>query len=258
MAEPVGRDVERREEREALEKLVEALKEALVELRSAINDLNNPIIRGIGPAPEARPREEDREPPSQGESQPTEQPGAREEFEAAWSRILGENGLRSSEGSREEPRTPTTEKERPSTSPVEAQTSATPTPTWTSGAMGGIMGEHILEDARGGTLSLSRLARLMRIIYELSDKAPPGYFTGLIEILQDTGLIEERQANALKKLIEMVGLAKDHGLTVEENLMLMALISRELGVSSDDLMEELVKAMLSRLKGERGWESQQH
>ena len=260
MAEPVERDVERKDGREALDKLVEALKEALVELRSAINDLNNPIIRGIGPAPEAKPREE--RPPSGGVGSPEGQLGAREEIEAAWSRILGENGLKDIEGTPMKPKRALSGESGAPGTPMrhirETQRTPPARTVVTPEIPGGATGEAIRGVMHKGILDLSRLARLMRIIYELSDKAPPNYFAGLVEILQDTGLLEEKQASALKKLIEMVSLAKDHGLTVEENLMLMTLIGRELGVSSDDLMEELVKVILSRLRGERNWESQQH
>ncbi len=102
----------------------------------------------------------------------------------------------------------------------------------------------------------SKLLRLVKLIYELSDRVPPEYFSKLAEFIGSLGLTSKEQVEALKNLIEIVKMGNEYGLSLEENLALLALTLKELGIKEDEIVDEVLKRVIKR-QGVGKWESQQ-
>ena len=114
----------------------------------------------------------------------------------------------------------------------------------------------VAEYHRREELGLDRLARLMRLIYELQAKVPSEYLVGLAEVLYGIGLIDEAQRDTLKKLIELTRVSYEHGMSIDENIAILAALAKELGLNISTITEELVRAIL-RQRGVEAWGSRQ-
>ncbi len=127
-----------------------------------------------------------------------------------------------------------------------------------SGGSLGLQGLGGLVDTlRKGQMDLSRLAGLLRLLYDLQTKVPPEYLAGLADILYDSGLVDERQRDTLKRLIELAHVGREHGLSIDESIAILAALARELGLDITQVTDQLVRAILEARGGAAAWEPQQ-
>ena len=210
-----------------LEKLVRTLRDTIMELRGLLDELSNPVVPYQLPVRErgetaAAPK------PEKAEEKPSEKPKEeRKEKPAAT--------VRPPEA-------------RPAVPPtLPALQPQVPVPT--------LAGERLFEKERK-EVDLERLASLLRILYELESKAPPEYLEGMVEVLYNTGLINEVQKKTVSKLLELVQIGVSHGLGVQESIAMLAALARELGLDVSEITAELVRAILRNAGAHQQWESQ--
>ncbi len=110
---------------------------------------------------------------------------------------------------------------------------------------------------KNGRMDLSRLAGLLRLLYDLQSKVPPEYLSGLADILYDSGLVDERQRDTLKRLIDLARVGREHGLSIDESIAILAALARELGLDITQVTDQLVRAILEAKGGAAVWEPQQ-
>ena len=208
-----------------LEKLVKTLRDTIIELRGLLDELSNPVIPYQLPV---REREDTAKPkPAKAEEKLSEKPKEEKEELATNKKSLEAR-----------PAVPPT---LPVLQPQE------PIPTLT--------GEKLFEK-KGREVDLERLASLLRILYELESKAPPEYLEGMVEVLYNTGLINEVQKKTVSKLLELVQIGVSHGLGVQESIAMLAALARELGLDVSEITAELVRAILRNAGAHQQWESQ--
>jgi len=224
-----------------LRELVEALRRAILDLRSAIDEISNPII----PRPQAADRGDDSGAGAAG--------GAGEE--SGGSRPpQGGRGLHEAPGGSDSGGEPSKPTEPPA---------GVGFPRQRGPGNGGAALPALEAPAAPPAsprarprLSLEKLAGLLRLAYELQSRVPAEYLAGMVDILHDSGLISSRQREALRRLIEIARTGYEHGVGVDESIAILAAIARELGIDVSAVTEELVKAVLRRRGGE-SWGSPQ-
>jgi DNA-binding transcriptional ArsR family regulator len=221
---------EGRSEREEIEDLLKTLRAAIMELRSAIDELSNPVVPPSAPprrAQQAAQQAAGRKPeaPAPGKPEAPKQPAP-----------------------------PTQPAPKPATpgETLSPQVAGVPVAITRAAPTAPVAGPTL----GSGEVTLERLARLMRLVYELQTKVPPEYLSGLADILYGSGLIDEAQRDTLKRIVDLARLGYEHGLSVDESVAILAALAKELGLDVASITEELVKAVLRR-RGAEQWESQQ-
>ncbi len=216
---------EERKDREAsgeLKELAELLKETIIELRNIADQLGNPLVPPPVTAPKSTEQIE--------KVQPRPQQSQREEEKKGFiPQKVMESSTRIGTGS---------------ISNIYEGEKGRKEPYLESPASTSKIGEA------------SKLLRLVRLIYELSDRVPPEYFSKLAEFIGGLGLTSKDQVEALKNLIEIVKMGNEYGLSLEENLALLALTLKELGIREDEIVDEVLRRVIKK-QGVGKWENQQ-
>ena len=221
---------EGRNEREELEELMKALRAAIMELRSTIDELTNPVVPPPTPIRTPKQAKQARE-AGGGEKPAATQPASPSPARPAEKATAAQ----------------------PSAQPTAIARPAQLAPQVVAGPAQAILGGS---GAEGVEVTLDRLARLIRLVYELQARVPPEYLSGLADILYGSGLIDEAQRDTLKRIVDLARLGFEHGLSVDESVAILAALAKELGLDVTAITEELVRAVLRRRGAER-WESQQ-
>lgn len=204
--------------REELKELLEGIKKAVIELRSALDEIMNPVVP---------PQIVQRPPPTSKSVAPSSEPSPQK-----------------TEASQEKPAM--TKVEVPGLEEVQREVDRVVKELEYPQAPG----------PRRVEFGLDRLAGLLRLVYELQAQVPAEYLGGLADILHKSGLIDEAQRDTLSRIIELARIGYDHGLSVDESIAILAALAKELGLDVAEITEELVKAIIRR-RGATGWESQQ-
>ena len=204
--------------REELRELLEGIKRAVIELRSALDEIMNPVVP---------PQVVQRPPTTAGPTAPPSKVSPQEQ------EIVEEK-----KGVKEEELPVQFEAKKELGRVVKAlEYPQAPGP-------------------RRVEFGLDRLAGLLRLVYELQAQVPAEYLGGLADILHKSGLIDEAQRDTLTRIIELARIGYEHGLSVDESIAILAALAKELGLDVAEITEELVKAIIRR-RGATGWESQQ-
>ena len=224
---------EDRSEREELEELMKALKAAIMELRSTIDELTNPIVPPPTPVKPSKPAKQAPQAREAGGGEKTAatQPAGPSRARPAEEAVVAQ----------------------PPVQPAVTARPVQPAPQVAGGPAQAVLGGGGVE---GVEVTLDRLARLIRLVYELQARVPPEYLSGLADILYGSGLIDEAQRDTLKRIVDLARLGFEHGLSVDESVAILAALAKELGLDVTAITEELVRAVLRRRGAER-WESQQ-
>ncbi len=243
-----------------LQELVQSLKETILELRETVDEIYNPMRKKpVEIVQEARTSESSQDKDddvsnSTASSRPGNALPERQVRGQEHSSQVSEHAACSGNGSPE--RNGNTRPVTPAVGSgpgysVSGKNGDIPAPTAFHG-MGALVGA-----LRNGRMDLSRLAGLLRLLYDLQTKVPPEYLSGLADILYDSGLVDERQRDTLKRLIDLARVGREHGLSIDESIAILAALARELGLDITQVTDQLVRAILEAKGGAAVWEPQQ-
>ncbi len=208
---------------EDLNQLVEALKEAVMELRETVTELTNPLNRlsYSGNTEEANTYRTKVE--AIPLSKPTEKKGEEETTSSSTDRKLASEAL------------------------------ASESSTTVSGDQGSIrkLMSYVTSEAPYSAINtgnrLRRIMRLMRVIFNLRGKIPPTLLEQYIEIFVGLGLITRDDADLVKNVLRAINEGYASGLGPEEQILLMTLLAKGLGINDEALEEEALRVIAENL-----------
>ncbi len=209
---------------EDLNQLVEALKEAVMELRETVTELTNPLNRLSYGSEEAGGASMYR---AKVESIPLSKPSEE-----------GKEDTTSSSADRELiPRASISER-------------STAMSSKDQGDIERLMG-YVASGVPHSMLStenkLRRIMRLMRVVFNLRGKVPPELLERYIEIFVGLKLITREDANLVKNVLRAINEGYASGLGPEEQILLMTLLAKGLGINDEVLEEEALQVIAENL-----------
>ena len=209
---------------EDLGQLVEALKEAVMELRETVTELTNPLNRL---------------------SYSGEGEGEKDNYRA---KVEAIPLSKPSEGKGKEDTIPSsTIHESVPEAPISEQRTVLPE------------GENNLErlmnytslGTRRQALSteskLRRIMRLMRVVFNLRGRIPPELLERYVDIFVGLRLISKDDADLVKSVLKAINEGYASGLGPEEQILLMTLLAKGLGINDEALEEEALRVIAESL-----------
>ena len=203
-----------------VKELVEALRSALVDLRAAISELTNPfnVMRRYGEMVELEALRKASEGVSEA-SQPAP--------------------LSSSTAMSSEPESATAER-RSFNEAAEVVERV-------------LRGEGLpIKETKARAYGFPDLIKMVRMLYALRERMPSDLLGKYVEVLSAMGLLGEKEASVVKKLLDVIDDGLEKGLTVEDQILALHVLTKALGVSDERLEEEVMRILLTRVGGSRG------
>ncbi len=249
---------ERKNELKELKELVEALKESIIELRSTLSELNNPfnIMKEPGSNNGEEEEEKHQESPLPLSASPVVAPYpvqletytvSSQEQSSVKSRRASEaesNSAKSTTGSSEavatseEKREVLGERVHETDYEFEADLKSSQ--------------ENILQNLKkkyANSIDTSRLTRLLRTLYIVRSKLPREAIEDIVDVLLALKLIRPDERKLVAKLIDLVDKTRSQGLTPEDTVVIMYVLSKSLGVTDAYLEDEAFKSILKEIAG---------
>lgn len=94
---------------------------------------------------------------------------------------------------------------------------------------------------------LRRIMRLMRVVFNLRGKVPPELLERYIEIFVGLKLITREDADLVKNVLRAINEGYASGLGPEEQILLMTLLAKGLGINDEVLEEEALRVIAENL-----------
>jgi len=210
---------------EDLSQLVEALKEAVMELRETVTELTNPLNKL---------------------SYGSEETGGASMYRAKVEAIPLSKP--SEEKGKEDTVPSNTDHELASEAPISEHNTAL-----SSKDQGGIerLMSYVASGVPHSALStenkLRRIMRLMRVVFNLRGKVPPELLERYIEIFVGLKLITREDADLVKNVLRAINEGYASGLGPEEQILLMTLLAKGLGINDEVLEEEALRVIAENL-----------
>ncbi len=211
---------------EDLSQLVEALKEAVMELRETVTELTNPLNR-ISHTYSNEGTEEAHNYKAKVEAIPLSKP--------------------TKEGNKEDTIPNRTDSE------LVSETSANKPDALLSKEKGDLeklasyTSPGVIRLALGTENKLRRIMRLMRVVSNLRDKVPPELLERYIEIFVGLRLITREDADLVKNVLRAINEGYASGLGPEEQILLMTLLAKGLGINDEVLEEEALRVIAENI-----------
>lgn len=210
-----------------LKSTVNELKTALAEIKAALADLTGPFSYYKPPVEEKR------------EVQLTPVP----------SRQPAPPATTAVPGAPEKPTPPVREEEKPSIQVLERVLPAVEE------------AERVIREERSrlaGT-TLKRVLGLMKTLYEIRRLYPKASIEDVVNLLEQLSIINKNEASTLRATMNTVEHSLRENITPEENVLLIYLLLRNLGVRDEALEEEVLRTIMESLstmrkkpRGEQG------
>ncbi len=209
---------------EDLSQLVEALKEAVMELRETVTELTNPLNR-LSYSSEGTEGTNNYK--AKVEAIPLSKPTEERSKEDT---ILSSADSELVSG---------TSASKPGAMPSEEKSDLEKLVSYVSpGAT------HL---ALGNENKLRRIMRLMRVVFNLRGKVPPELLERYIEIFVGLRLITREDADLVKNVLRAINEGYASGLGPEEQILLMTLLAKGLGINDEVLEEEALRVIAENL-----------
>ena len=194
-----------------LKTTVSELKSAIAEIKALLSDLT-------GPYSYYKPREEVEAP---ARPQPPAPPTSIAEVRAETSRV---------------------EVEKPEVKP--------PTPSGRGlEEIAGVLGEagRIVREEREvlAGVGLKQAVSLMRIIYEIMKIYPRSSVERMLDLVEQLKIVSREEMSVLRTTINIVEQSLKERITPEENVLLMYLLLKNIGVREEAIEEEVIKSVLN-------------
>lgn len=230
----MGEEVDLLKEIKGLRSELEELKRALAEVKATLSDLT-------GPYSYYKPPVETEKRVKPGEIVGVERGG---ETTAPTSIEKSVEKEREEEVSREEVRG---EERREIEKPAEARTEAREAREEFLPLLRGVQEAIMEERERVVSTSLDRVVTIIKTLYELRKLYPRSSIEGLVKLLEKMNIVSSRELELLKASMEVVEESLKTSTSPEENIMLLYMILKNLGVRDEKLEEEVTKSMLRTL-----------
>jgi len=107
--------------------------------------------------------------------------------------------------------------------------------------------ERLLSISRSREERLRRLLRLMRMLCSLRGRVPPSLIERYVNVFVKLGLISEDEGEIVKDVLKALEEGYARGLSVEDQVVLLALIARGLGINDETLEEEAFRVVAESL-----------
>ncbi len=209
---------------EDLSQLVEALKEAVMELRETVTELTNPLNRLTYSGESVEGTSNYR---AKVETIPLSSPTER--------RSEGNNVSSSTD------------------SELVSETTASTPGTTSSEERGnleslvGYVSPRATRSAPSAENRLRRIMRLMRVVFNLRGRVPPELLERYIEIFVGLRLITREDADLVKNVLRAINEGYASGLGPEEQILLMTILAKGLGINDEALEEEALRVIAENL-----------
>jgi len=210
---------------EDLSQLVEALREAVMELRETVTELTNPLNRlpyssgeGEGSNYKARVEAIPLSKPSEGKST--------------------EEDIQQSNNASTEMRPEGTTTEQHIVPPKGREN------------LENLMNYVISGTPRSASRTenrLRRIMRLMRVVFNLRGRVPPELLERYVDIFVGLRLISKDDADLVKSVLKAINEGYASGLGPEEQILLMTLLAKGLGINDEVLEEEALRVIAESL-----------
>ena len=227
---------------EELQELVRALKDTLVDLRAAISELTNPlnVMRRYGEMEELEAVRK-----AVSESTATPYPASAEVSESPQlSGVAEAKELR-------KPEEVVAKEERPAPERVEER------------AAKGVEELAAVSAVPKLPKELS-LIKLMKMFYMLREKLPSDLLRKYIDLMVSLGKVSEKESEVIKRILEIIDDSAWLGLSVDDQIVIMYILTKALGIKNEELEEELLGILTGKLRsirgkarGEEDWGNQQ-
>ncbi len=258
-------EAEKKATEEELKELVKALKDTLVDLRAAISELTNPlnVMRRYGELEELeavkKAATEHAVPPYSARVEESQVPQVKEVKELA--------ELKESKRVEEElVHEGKHEKER-----VTAKVEQPPAEIKRELGEEGKAPPYVPEEVAVPTQISGRktprefsLIKLMKMFYMLREKLPSDLLRKYIDLMVSLGKVSKEESEVIRRILEIIDDSAWLGLSVDDQIVIMYILSKALGVRNDELEEELLgiltsklRSVRSKMRGEEDWGSQQ-
>lgn len=211
---------------EDLNQLVEALKEAVMELRETVTELTNPLNRlsyggeGTGGTSSYR---------TKVEAIPLSKP------------VNEKNRESTASDSTDSKLVSETLVSRPDTTPSSSEGKSD------LKELVGYVPLGVTRLALSDENKLRRIMRLMRVMFNLRGRVPPELLERYIEIFVGLRLITRDDADLVKNVLRAINEGYASGLGPEEQILLMTLLAKGLGINDEVLEEEALRIIAENL-----------
>ncbi len=246
---------EKKDEVKELKELIEALRESIIELRSTLSEINNPfnIMKEPGSNNEEE-EEKHQESPLPLSASPVVAPypihfesytGSSQEQDSGKSKKPGSNEEGDKVGkpnsiNKELMEEHNSMNERVHETEYESEAGITHDQ------------EELLKNLKRkyvNSIDTSRLTRLLRTLYIVRSKLPREAIEDIIDVLLALKLIRPQERELVAKLVDLVDKTRGQGLTPEDAVVIMYVISKSLGITDAHLEDEAFKSILKEIAG---------
>ncbi|MEM4035502.1 MAG: hypothetical protein QXU97_02660 [Fervidicoccaceae archaeon] len=107
------------------------------------------------------------------------------------------------------------------------------------------------ERARITRTGLERVLKTIKTLYELRRLYPRANIETIVKMLEEMKVLTSEEANLLKTAMNLVEESLRENISHEENVLMMFMLLRQLGVKSEELEEEALRTMLDLLTFKR-------
>lgn len=98
------------------------------------------------------------------------------------------------------------------------------------------------------TLNLRKSLKLLKLLFKLSQSIPSQQIETYINFMKTTGLIDDKAAESLMVLKQLVDSGVQAGIEPEDQIIAMYSIAKMMGITDPELEEEIAFSLAERLK----------
>ncbi len=222
-ASKVGTETKARRD-EDLSQLVEALKEAVMELRETITELTNPLNRLSYSGDSAEGTSNYR---AKVEAIPLSSPTERRGEEDTVPSSIGRELISETTASKS---SATSSEDRGNLE-----------------SLVGYVSSRATQSVPNAENRLRRIMRLMRVVFNLRGRVSPELLERYIEIFVGLRLITREDADLVKNVLRAINEGYASGLGPDEQILLMTILAKGLGINDEALEEEALRVIAENL-----------
>ena len=104
----------------------------------------------------------------------------------------------------------------------------------------------------------------MKMFYMLREKLPSDLLRKYIDLMVSLGKVSEKESEVIKRILEIIDDSAWLGLSVDDQIVIMYILTKALGIKNEELEEELLGILTGKLRsirgkarGEEDWGNQQ-
>jgi dimeric dUTPase (all-alpha-NTP-PPase superfamily) len=101
-------------------------------------------------------------------------------------------------------------------------------------------------------LSLSKVLKALKTLHLLRESMPGELIEDEIAVLKTLGWTEEKQLELLRQLNALVDKSVKNGLTLEDQVVSLYIISKLLGISDEEIEQEFLDSVLEKMRKKEG------